>query len=434
MTAEARGRARSKCLNRVTGVSTEPSPPCRALEESSQPTKRGCFSPQLVRTFRELAVCHPPRPGVSCCPGHGLPRRATVCPSPGRRCSSLRAPPGLPPPSACGLNGAHVPVDFVASAWLLVRPLGSVVQCLSSGCSHASAVFSGCCPRNAHLTPHTSRDRPSLPEGSARGFGPSVVLDSFPSPLRSFFSCGSRRWGTAQRAARGPASPAAILLILSRACPPAQQWHLLCHNGTFSDPSRERADHAAVTPRPRPGGPAPAASPGLESAVSSRCLPSCQHVSRLFKAGPDVLGNTDGGGPPVQELEVPKALWCPGSASATGSGCSRAARGCLPQPLHQEPAPELRRPTGTWRSCEAGERPVTSLLTARCSLDRSPSQMGVWAGEMPSPGDTRPDRLLTVYSQTLLRRAHSCPAEWVGIYRSKPPQGSAQDSGTQVPA
>lgn len=75
-----------------------------------------------------------------------------------------------------------------------------------------------------------------------------------------------------------------------------------------------------------------------------------------------------------------------------------------------------------------------SFLTARCSLDLSPSQMGGWEGEMPSPGGTRPDRLFTVYSQTLLQRARSCPAEWVGLCRSKPRQGSTQGSGTQVPA
>lgn len=158
---------------------------------------------------------------------------------------------------------------------------------------------------------------------------------------------------------------------MSRVCPPPQQSHLLCHNVSFSDQSREHADHVAAAPRPLPRGPAPAASPGLESAVSSRCLPSCQHVSCLFKAGPDVPGNMNGQGascagaqgardPLLSWLHVPHRLGLLKSGLGV-SACTSSIGNLLPS---------CWRPTGTWLSCKA--RGVSCYFLTNCQVFTGP--------------------------------------------------------------
>lgn len=284
-TAEARGRAHSKCLNRVTRLNTELSPPCRALEESSQPTSGAASSLRLVRTFRELAGCHPPRPGVSCCPGRGLPWRAVVCTFSrpalflSLRSISLQSQRGT---RACRLCG-------IGLASCLSFGLCGLVSVIEAGSSHASAQSSlAAVPVTG--TSHFLR----LPLASRRlcsrlRFPPSFFILSLLICKGPFTVTPAHGAQPSKQLAAAP--PALILLSPSRACPPPQQPHLLCHNISFSDQSREHADHTAVAPRPLPRGPAPSASPGLESAVSSHCLPSRQHVSRLFKTGPDIPGN-----------------------------------------------------------------------------------------------------------------------------------------------
>lgn len=81
------------------------------------------------------------------------------------------------------------------------------------------------------------------------------------------------------------------------------------------------------------------------------------------------------------------------------------------------------RPTGTWLSREAWG--ASCYFLTNCQVFTGPVTFtnGGLGGRMPSPGGTRPDRLLTVYSQTLLRRAHSSPTDQSlhkGAPRSQP--------------